>query len=367
MKNKKIIIAGGTGFIGQSLLRYFGKDNEVVILGRDVTRHENNAYRSGLLTARDGYQVRYCCWDAQTLDGDWTRELEACDLVINLAGKSVNCRYHHRAKQKILMSRVRSTQVIGSAIRQTSRPPALWINASSATIYRDTYGKANDEADGIISDRRTDNMPFNVIDRTRFFLKKGWARVFSGQHSPAFGSLDQDFSVVVCREWERAFFEADTPGTRKVALRTAITLDAGGVIIPFLQLCKFALGGRQGNGKQFFSWVHAEDIARMIAWLFDHPESCGIYNCAAPTPVTNEQWMRSLRQMTGHRFGIPAPALLLEMGAFAMGTETELLLKSRKVVSSRAMAEGFAFRYPTIQQALPPILAQLPRRSYHLF
>src|SRR5262249_13098066 len=147
--------------------------------------------------------------------------------------------------------------------------------------------------------------------------------------------------VQVCRAWERSFIDEATPSTRKIVLRTAITLGNGGVITPYLNLCKLGLGGKQGNGKQLFSWVHAADLARMIEWMFEHKEAKGIYNCVAPNAVSNYSFMKTLRQVTGNRAGMPAPAWMLEIGTWLIGSETELLLKSRWAVPARAMKEGF--------------------------
>lgn len=329
MKNKKIIIAGGTGFMGQAMAKYFGNDNEVVILSR----------------SRGSVK-----WDGKTIEYSWLHELNGADIVINLSGKSVNCRYTEKNKQEIIDSRVNSTSIIGEAIRQTIVPPKLWINASSATIYRNTYSGPQDEFTGEIGDLRIDNIPHTVIDSLRFRNKNL-----------------RDFSVKVCKLWEEAFFSQRTPFTRKVALRTAVTLGQGGVMSPYLNLLKAGLGGKHGTGKQMYSWVHMEDVCRMIEWLWENKELEGVFNCAAPNPVTNEQFMSELRKVTGHRVGLPAPAWLLELGAWLIRTETELMLKSRWVVPSRAIKEGFTFKYETLNKAFADIISEMPRKKYHLF
>jgi NAD dependent epimerase/dehydratase family enzyme len=356
MKNKKIIIAGGTGFIGQELVNYFGKDNEIVILGRQSGDTHKNSYNQKLLTAAKGYQLRYVKWNGKDLEENWSRELDGADLVINLAGKSVNCRYHKKQKQEIFDSRTHATKAIGEAIRKAKQPPALWINAASTTIYRHSMDKPNDEFTGIISDRKKDNMPYNFIDHLRYKKNRLIARLFHGKNSIAYKSLDLDFSVQVCKLWEKTFFEQPTPGTRKIALRTAITLGKGGVITPYLNLCKSGLGGKHGNGRQMFSWVHAEDVARMIEWLYENKKAEGIYNCVAPNVVSNYSFMKILRDITGHTIGLPAPAWMLEAGAFLIGTETELMLKSRWVIPARAMQEGFVFKYQLVNNALKQII-----------
>jgi len=363
----KIIIPGGTGFIGQSLAKYFGKDNEVVILGRQSGESHKNLNTKKLLTENDGFHVRYIKWNGETVEETWNREIDGADLIINLSGKSVNCRYHAKQKKEIFTSRINTTRAIGKAIRQAKRPPKVWINAASATIYQNSFDKPNDEFTGRISDWKKDNMPYNLFDQFRHKKNKFLARLVYGKNSKEYQELDFDFSIQVCKLWEKTFFEEKTPSTRKIALRTAITLGAGGVITPFLNLCKFGLGGRHGSGTQMFSWVHVEDVARMIDWIFTSPTSTGIYNCVAPNVVSNFSFMKTLRRITGNEFGIPAPVFMLEAGAFLIGTETELILKSRWVTSAKAMKEGFEYKYKLLDDALEDILSSLPRRQYCLF
>jgi NAD dependent epimerase/dehydratase family enzyme len=367
MKNKKIIIAGGSGFIGQYLAKYFGKENEVIILGRQSGRTHTNSYDQNLLKSGDGYHLRYVKWNGKDIEENWAKEIDGADLVINLAGKSVNCRYHQQQKQEIIDSRTSSTNAIGEAIRKAKLPPPLWINAASATIYRHSMEKPNDEFTGVISGWKKDNMPYNLVDAARYKKNRFLKRLLQGKESKEHKELELDFSVQVCKLWEKTFFEQQTPGTRKIALRTAITLGKGGVITPYLNLCKYGLGGKHGNGKQMYSWVHIEDIARMTEWLYEKKEAEGIYNCAAPNAVSNYSFMKTLRQVTAHKFGLPATTWMLEAGAFLIRTETELMLKSRWVVPARAIQEGFVFKYPLLENALQQIVKGLPRKSYHLF
>jgi uncharacterized protein len=367
MKNKKIIITGGTGFIGQALANYFGKENELVILGRQSGDTHKNLYTQKLLTSADGYNLCYVKWNGKDVDENWSKEIDGADLIINLAGKSVNCRYHKKQKQEIFDSRTKATKAIGEAIRNAKQPPFLWINAASSTIYQNSLTKPNDEFTGIVSDWKKDNMPYNLIDHLRYNKDRLFAGLFHGKNSIAYKELNLDFSVQVCKLWEKTFFEQDTPGTRKIALRTAITLGKGGVITPYLNLCKFGLGGKHGNGRQMFSWVHAEDLARMIEWLYENKKTEGVYNCVAPNVVSNYSFMKTLRQVTGHKIGLPATTWMLEAGAFLIGTETELMLKSRWVIPARAMQEGFSFKYPILESALKEIVTGLPRKKYHLF
>lgn len=309
LQNKKIVIAGGSGFMGQAMVQCWGAENEVVILTRSLTNTDNNSYGSG---KQQQQQARYIVWDAQTL-GEWTTALEGCDILINLTGKSVNCRYTAANKKAIMDSRVHATQVLGQAIGQCQNPPQLWVNAASATIYRHATDRPQDEYTGEMHD---------------------------------------DFSVLVCKAWEQAFEAESTPHTRKAVLRTAITLGHGGVMVPFKRLTRLGLGGPQGNGRQMFSWIHIADVCRIMAWLWANEAQQGVYNAAAPHPVTNAAFMKTLRSKMGMPFGLPAPTPLLRLGAWLIGTEAELLLKSRWVLPTRLMQEGFTFTYPTLPQAL---------------
>jgi uncharacterized protein (TIGR01777 family) len=315
MKNKKIIIAGGSGFIGQALAERWGRDNHVVILGRQMVKALNNG-RNRRLSAADGYNITYWRWDSHHTEKHWANELEGCDMVINLAGRSVNCRYTASNRQEIINSRIDATNTIGRAIREATVPPKLWINAASATIYQHAQDRPQDEYTGAIS---TD---------------------------------PDDFSVQVCKQWEAAFDIQRTPFTRKIVLRTAITLGDGAVMARYLNLVKWGLGGRQGSGQQMFSWVHVDDVARAIEWCLEHPEMEGTYNLAAPGPVTNQYFMTTLRRLTGRTWGLPVPAWLLKLGAMMIGTETELVLKSRWVLPTKLTNSGFVFRYSKVDDAL---------------
>jgi NAD dependent epimerase/dehydratase family enzyme len=362
MKNKKIIIAGGTGFIGQALVKYLGKDNEIVILGRQSSDTNKNSYTKKLITASDGYNLRYIKWNGKDVADHWSTEIDGAELIINLAGKSVNCRYHKKQRQQIFDSRTDTTRTIGEAIQKAKQPPSLWINAASATIYQNSLIKPNDEFTGNISDWKKNNMPYNFIDYLRYKKNRLLAGLFHGKNSTPYKELDLDFSVQVCKLWEKTFVEQQTIHTRKIALRTAITLGKGGVITPYLNLCKSGLGG-----KQMLSWVHVEDLARMIEWLYENKKSEGIYNCVAPNVVSNYSFMKTLRQVTGYKIGLPVTTWMLEAGAFMIGTETELMLKSRWVIPARALQEGFVFKYPILKSALKEIISELTGEIYHLF
>ncbi len=305
----KIVIPGGTGQVGMMLARAFGKDgHEVVVLSRNP---------------RARAPCRVVPWDARSLE-NWTVELEGAEAVINLAGRSVNCRYTPANRQAIMGSRVDSTRAIGQAIRQTARPPRVWLQASTATIYAHRYDAANDEMTGILGGAEP-----SVTETWRF-------------------------SIDVATAWEQAVDEVgNLPHTRKVLLRSAMTMspDSGGVFDTLLALVRCGLGGRSGDGRQYVSWIHETDFIRAIYWLIDHAALDGPINVAAPCPMPNVDFMRALRESWGIRFGLPASEWMLELGAVFLRTETELILKSRRVVPGRLMQHGFKFEFPEWPQA----------------
>lgn len=303
----KIVIPGGTGQVGTVLARAFhAAGHEVVILSREPS----------------SAPWRVLAWNAETL-GDWAAELEGAHAVINLAGRSVNCRYTPENRRLIKESRVKSTRVIGEAIARASHPPRVWLQASTATIYAHRYDAANDEATGILGGAEP-----NAPDTWRF-------------------------SIDVATTWERALDEAVTPRTRKVALRSAITMspDDGGAFDMLLRLVRYGLGGRAGDGRQYVSWIHEQDFIRAVLWLLEHEEIAGPVNLAAPNPVTNDEFMHTLRAAWGIPFGLPATSWMLELGALFLRTETELILKSRRVVPGRLLESGFTFQFPTWPEA----------------
>lgn len=306
--DRKIVIAGGSGFIGQYLADFFiAKGYDIVILSRAETSTANNG-------------VRYVKWDGATLSGDWAKELDGATALINMAGRTVNCRYNDENKRQIMDSRVNSTRALGAAIATCKQPPQVWLNSSSATIYSDTRG----------------DMPANDEYSTR---------------------IGDDFSMTVCKTWEKTLMEQVTPHTRKIALRIAITLGDGSALTPLKRLAQFGLGGTQGGGDQWFSWVHVSDLAASIDFLINKPTAEGAYNIAAPKPLTNRDFMRTLRRIVGMPIGLPMPKFLLEFGArFILHTQTELVLKSRKVVSRRLPEAGFNFQFTEVEAALKDIL-----------
>ncbi len=298
----KIVMPGGSGQVGTILARALHRDgHDVVVLSR----------------GRDVEPWRVVRWDGATL-GDWQREIDGCDVVINLAGRSVNCRYTAANRDEIRQSRVLSTRVVGQAIAAATCKPRVWLQASTATIYAHRYDLPNDEHSGILGGHEPD-------------APDSWR-----------------FSIDVARAWERAFEEAVVDGTPKVALRSAMTLspDAGGVFDALLGLVRHGLGGSAGDGRQFMSWIHYEDFIAAVRWLIDRDDIEGAVNIAAPNPLSNAQFMQVLREACGVRLGLPAKKWMLEIGAVFMRTETELILKSRRVVPARLLEHGFNFKYP---------------------
>ena len=304
-----LLLPGGSGYLGQ-------------VLARDFL---DRAWRVVVLT-RGGPSPRYgeaATWDGKTLGG-WTRHVDEADVVVNLAGRTVNCRYTAKNRRQIYDSRLESTRVLGEAIARSSEPPRLWINSSSATIYRHAEDRPMDEASG---------------------------------------ELGEGFSVDVCQRWERLLGEAATPRTRKVALRSAMVFGPGrgGVYEAFRRIVRLGLGGTLGPGTQYVSWIHSEDFARAVRWILDHDELAGVVNLASPFPVHNADFMRTFRRACRRPIGLPAAAWMLEIGAFFLRTETELLLKSRRVVPAVLLESGFEFRYPELGPALEQIEGDFER------
>ncbi|QSZ47688.1 NAD-dependent epimerase [Arthrobacter sp. D5-1] len=296
MMRRTVVIAGATGFIGSYFQRRFlQKGWQVRTVGRDASA------------------------DAQWHDdGAITKVLDGAELLVNLAGRSVNCRYDERHRREILDSRVLTTSALGRAVAACAEPPRTWINSSTGTIYR-----------------HAEDAPQSEVS----------------------GELGTGFSVDVARAWEDELAAAVVPGTRKVPLRIAIVLGAGGVMSPLRNLARLGLGGHMGPGTQKFSWIHVEDLFRTVLFVHDHGELSGPVNAAAPHPVDNRELMAMVRRSMGVPFGIPTPAWLLEAGAVLIRTQTELVLKSRWVEPRKLLDAGFAFEYPSLAGALNEIAA----------
>jgi len=310
----RFVVAGGSGQVGTLLTRELTRrGHEVVVLSR----------------APAAASCRTVAWDARN-PGPWTQELEGADVVVNLAGRSVNCRYTPANRRAILDSRVASTQAIGEAIAAARRPPRLWLQASTATIYAHRFDTPNDEATGIL-----------------------------GGSEPE-GPDTWRFSIEVATAWERALQAAEVPGTRRVALRSAMVMspDRNGVFDALAGLVRLGLGGRAASGRQYVSWIHEADFVEALFWIIDHDDLEGAVNVASPAPLPQAEFMADLRRAMGVRLGLPATRWMLELGAKVLKTETELILKSRRVIPGRLLAQGFAFQFPT----WPAAAVELSRR-----
>ena len=309
----KIVLPGGSGQVGTVLARALQRDgHEVVVLSRGA----------------GSAPWRVVAWDARRL-GPWADEIDGADVVVNLAGRNVNCRYTPANRAEIMASRVDSTRVVGEAIARAERPPRVWLQASTATIYAHRFDAPNDEA-GVIGGAEPD-------------APASWR-----------------FSIEVATAWERALDEAATPRTRKVALRSAVIMspDRGGIFDTLLGLVRRGLGGSAAGGRQYVSWIHEADFVRAILWLIEREDVDGVVNLAAPEPLPNAEFMRILREAWGTRVGLPATRWMLAVGARVMRTETELVLKSRRVVPRRLLDAGFTFEYPAWREAARELVAR---------
>ncbi len=297
---KTIIIAGGSGFLGQVLENYFNrKGYKIKVLTRNPRKY-NNIF-----------------WNGKDL-GNWTNELEEAEILINLTGKSVDCRYNEKNKKLIYNSRINSTNILGLAINLCENPPNIWINSSTATIYKHALKKEMTEEKGEIGD---------------------------------------DFSMNIAKSWEEAFYSITNSKTRKIVLRTSIVMGKnGGALIPLKSLTKFGLGGKQGNGNQKVSWIHELDFARAIEFLIKNKKLQGNFNLSVPKPTDNKTLMKTIRGVLKMPFGVSHPKWLLDFGAKLIGTETELVLKSRNVIPKRLLDAGFTYKYANIKNALQDLI-----------
>ena len=307
----RIVIPGGSGQVGTLLARYLhAKGDEVIVLSRSPKPAP----------------WKTLAWDGRTLDPAWTASLEGADAVIHLSGKSVNCRYNAANRKEIIDSRVVPTLLIGEAITACRTPPRLWMNASTSTFYRDargTHNQPNDEFTGELGGSEP-----GVPDT--------W-----------------NFSIDVARRWEQAFYASNLPRTRKIALRSSMTMspDQGGVFSVLSGLVRAGLGGTQGDGKQYVSWIHDLDYCRITDYLIANEDISGPVNLTAPEPLPNWQFMQALRKAWRRPIGLPAFPWMLEIGAVFLRTETELILKSRRAAPTKLLRHGYQFAFPTWPEA----------------
>jgi uncharacterized protein (TIGR01777 family) len=293
------------GYLGGVIAKYYAdKAEQIIILSRNDYPGSGN--------------IKTILWDGKN-EGDWVKQLDGADMLINLCGKNVNCRYTAKNRQEIIDSRKLPTKLLGRVIQEMAKPPKLWINVTSATIYRHAEDRPQDEETG---------------------------------------EMGSGFSIDVCNIWEHTFFEINTPRTRKIALRMGIVLGRNDGAFPrLLNLVKAGMGGQQGDGEQYVSWIHQQDAAQCTEWLLDHENLEGVFNCTAPVAIKNKDLMHTIRKAYGVPFGLPAPQWLLEAGAIIIGTETELILKSRWVIPKRLLDAGYVFQFIEAAHAIHDILS----------
>jgi uncharacterized protein (TIGR01777 family) len=320
----RIVLPGGSGQVGRMLARFFQeRGHHVTVLTR------------GPYTAP--WQTVY--WDGAQL-GPWVETLYGADVCIHLSGRSVNCRYTARNRSELCDSRIGTTRLLHRAFATLSSPPRLWMNASSATIYRHALDRDMDEATGDLGGNEW------ISRRRRAPAKWNW-------------------TVQLVKEWEAAFFSAETPGTRKIALRISLVFSRapGSVFAVFSRLVRTGFGGTQGNGRQYISWIHESDFARAIEFLIQREDLDGAVNVVAPHPLPNREFMADLREAWEMPNGLPAPAPLLAVGMFFLRTEPELVLKSRRVVPGRLLDAGFEFEFPNWPEAAQDLVRQWRTRE----
>jgi len=320
----RIVIPGGSGQVGRLLAGYFQER------GHHVTVLTRGPYTANWQTVH---------WDGMNI-GPWVETLEGADVVIHLSGKSVNCRATERNKRELYDSRIGPTRLLGRAIAGMTNPPKLWMNASTATIYRHALDRDMDEATGEIGGGE-------IISKRRRAPKK-W-----------------DWTVKLVKDWEAALYESPTPKTRRIALRTSLVFSPafGNIFMVLSNLVRFGLGGTQGNGHQYVSWMHEADYARAIEFLIEHDEFEGPVNLAAPNPLPNREFMAALRDAWEVPNGLPAPAPLIALGSFFLRTEPELVLKSRRVVPGKLMNAGFEFEFPEWAGAAEDLVRKWRQRN----
>jgi uncharacterized protein (TIGR01777 family) len=313
----KVVLAGGTGQVGAVL------DRALTAAGHDV-----------VVLTRNPVRARQVAWDGRT-SGPWAAEIDGSDVVVNLAGRSVSCRYTEANLRDMMDSRVQSAEAVGEAIAAAGKPPELWLQMSTATIYAHRFDAPHDEATG-------------VIGGTESGVPDYW-----------------EYSVRIAKNWESAQQDAATPHTRKVALRAAMVMspDRGGVFDVLLRMARLGLGGPVAGGEQYLSWIHDRDFVRAVEFLIARDDIAGPVNLSAPGPLPHRTFMRELRAAAGAPVGLPATKWMAEIGAFVLRTDTELLLKSRRVVPGRLLDEGFVFEHATWTDAAADLVGRARGRG----
>lgn len=301
---RKLVLAGGTGFLGKALADYFQSSfDEIVVLSRTPQLKST--------------KIKYVLWDGVN-QGDWVQELNGAEVIINLSGRSINCRFNEANKKQILESRVNSTKAIGEAIQSLNQAPKVWINFSASAFYQNAKNGPHDES------------------------------------SKAQGS---GFMYDVCKQWEQSFNAFQLAHTRQIIVRISMVLGkSGGVLPTLLPMVKFGLGGSAGNGQQMVSWIHQDDLCRLTDWLINHPEANGVYHAASPNPVTNSEMMSAFRKACKMPIGIPAPAVAVKLGALIMGTEASLVLDSVNIIPRKVLSGGFTFQFPLISDSFKHLI-----------
>lgn len=326
-RSLRVVLPGGSGQVGQMLARHLQQQ------GHHVTVLTRGPYTAPWQTVH---------WDGETL-GSWTEYLEGADVCINLAGRSINCRYTPANRRAIYESRILSTQLVGRVIAGLADPPKVWLNASAATLYKRTLDET-----GV-------DLPLDessVVEESAITGAEAW-------------SSSRGFTARVVRDWEAAFFAAQTPRTRKIALRGAVVLSPthGSAFGVLSTLTRLSLGGTQGNGRQFVSWIHEADYARAVDFILAHEELAGPINIAAPNPVPNREFMAALRYAWDVPNGIPAPSLAIRLGAIFLRTEPELVLQSCRAIPGRLLDAGFEFEFPEWPEAAEDLVRQWKNRD----
>ena len=298
----RIVLAGGSGFIGQSLSPpLVSKNYEIVVLTRGKSNHHG--------------RIREAHWDGKKL-GEWTQFVNGALGLVNLTGRSINTRHTPEHRREIIDSRVDSVRILGEAIGRCVQPPKVFVQLAGVGIYGDKGERICDETT----------------------------------------APGDDFVSEVCKKWEAAFDSVDSPSTRKVLLRLGVVLGRNSGLLHVLsRLTRWLLGGQVGEGRQYISWIHIADLSRMILQAIDQEQLTGVFNATAPNPVTNAELMRALRRALHRPWSPPVPEFAARIGSWLMGTEASLALVSQRCVPKRFLEKNFEFEFPNLREALANI------------